>query len=84
MRYNDITDQSQIQTGDRVYLQPKRHNGDENFHTVKIGETMFSMSRDHGIQLHELYEKNLLKEGDQPLQGEVIYLREKRLTPPKI
>ncbi|HYV93748.1 MAG TPA: glucosaminidase domain-containing protein [Chitinophagales bacterium] len=84
MRYNDITDQSQIQPGDRVYLQPKRHNGDESFHTVQIGESMFSMSRDHGIQLRELYEKNLLKEGDQPLQGEVIYMREKRLAPPKI
>jgi LysM repeat protein len=84
MRYNDIAEQSQIQAGDRVYLQPKRHNGDENFHTVQIGETMFSMSRDHGIQLRELYEKNLMKEGDQPLQGEVVYLREKRLVPPKI
>jgi membrane-bound lytic murein transglycosylase D len=84
MRYNDVTDPSQIQSGDRVYLQPKRHNGDQDIHTVQIGETMFSISRDHGIQLEELYEKNLLTAGDEPLQGEIIYLREKRPAPPKI
>jgi hypothetical protein len=31
MRYNDITDPSQLQPGDRVFLQPKRRNGDSTF-----------------------------------------------------
>lgn len=83
MRYNDITDTSQIRTACRIFLQPKRKNGDQKFHTVQEGETMFRISCAHGIQLKELYEKNLMESGTQPAVGEEIYLREKRDTPPK-
>ncbi|MCY7409047.1 MAG: LysM peptidoglycan-binding domain-containing protein [Chitinophagales bacterium] len=82
MRYNDISETSQLKAGDRVYLQPKRHNGNEKFHTVTDGETMFNISRDQGIQLRELYEKNLMIIGTEPATGEVIYLRETRDTVP--
>lgn len=84
MRYNDITEPSQIQIGDRVYLQPKRNNGDEETHIVKTGETMFSISRDHGIQLAKLYEKNLMQPGKQPAVGETIYLNETRKEIPAL
>lgn len=78
MRYNDITNDSQLTTGDRIYLQPKRNSGDETSHTVKEGETMFTISRDHGIQLNKLYEKNLMQLGTQPATGEVLSLKEQR------
>lgn len=82
MRYNDITNPSQIVIGDRVYLQPKRNNGDVEMHTVTAGETMFVISRNHGIQLAKLYEKNLMKPGTQPAAGELISLREIRKEMP--
>ena len=84
MRYNDIASVSQLEPGDKVYLQPKRNHGDEKFHTVQEGETMFSISRDHGIQLDKLYEKNLLQPGSQPAVGEVLNLREARDYSPKL
>ncbi|MFI5136148.1 MAG: LysM peptidoglycan-binding domain-containing protein, partial [Chitinophagales bacterium] len=83
MRYNDATDLSQLKAGDRVYLQPKRNHGDEKFHTVKEGETMLSISQQHGIRLDKLYEKNLMKDGTQPAAGEIIYLQDDRDSPPK-
>lgn len=84
MRYNDITDPSQIAVGDRVFLQPKRHNGDVATHIVSDGETMFSISRDHGIQLARLYEKNLMKPGMEPAAGEEISLKEIRKSAPAL
>ncbi|MBX7108897.1 MAG: LysM peptidoglycan-binding domain-containing protein [Chitinophagales bacterium] len=84
MRYNDITTAAQIATGDRVYLQPKRHNGAVATHTVLAGETMFSISRDHGIQLNKLYEKNLMAPGTQPAAGEVLFLQEVRKEMPAL
>jgi len=84
MRYNDATDISQLKPGDRIYIQPKRNHGDEKFHTVKEGETMYSISQQHGIQLDKLYEKNLMKDGTQPAAGEIIYLRDDRDAPPKL
>jgi len=83
MRYNDITDTSQIRTLCRIFLQPKRKNGDQKFHLVQERETMFMISCAHGIQLRELYEKNLMLPGTEPAAGEEIYLREKRDAPPK-
>lgn len=80
MRYNDISEASQLKPGDRVYLQPKRHNGNQEFHIVTEGETMFTISRDEGIQLRELYEKNLMIIGSEPATGEKIYLRDTRDT----
>ncbi len=78
MRYNDISDAAQLKPGNRVYLQPKRHNGNQEFHIVTEGETMFTISRDEGIQLRELYEKNLMIIGSEPATGEKIYLRDTR------
>ncbi|MEO5673941.1 MAG: glucosaminidase domain-containing protein [Chitinophagales bacterium] len=76
MRYNDITDPSQVHTGDRIYLQPKRKNGDVKIHIVQHGETMFTISKDHGIQLRELYEKNRMVLGTQPVAGQTLFLHE--------
>lgn len=84
MRYNDVNDASVLKEGDRIYLQPKRNNGDEQSHVVKEGETMFSISRDHGIQLAKLYEKNAMDAGTQPAAGEVINLKETRKEPPRL
>jgi LysM repeat protein len=84
MRYNDITSAEELHEGDRVYLQPKRKNGDEKFHSVQEGETMFDISRDHGIQLKELYIKNNMQPGTEPAIGEVLSLREAREDVPRI
>jgi LysM repeat protein len=82
LRYNDAADASQIQAGDRVYLQPKRSNGDQKFHTVREGETMFSISQLHGIQLVKLYQKNLMTPGTEPVEGTVLNLRDTREEAP--
>lgn len=82
LRYNDAADASQIKAGDRVYLQPKRSNGDQKFHTVREGETMYSISQQHGIQLAKLYEKNLMLPGTEPVEGTVLNLRDTREEAP--
>ncbi|MBA3649619.1 MAG: LysM peptidoglycan-binding domain-containing protein [Chitinophagales bacterium] len=82
LRYNDISTASQLVAGNTVYLQPKRSHGDADTVIIKEGETMFDIARDHGIQLDELYKKNLLDQGAQPASGQVIYLREKREVAP--
>jgi DNA-binding phage protein len=65
MRYNEITDPAQLHAGDKIYLQPKRRHGDTLMHVVMEGENMSSISREHGIQLQALYEKNKMQSGMQ-------------------
>jgi LysM repeat protein len=73
-----------LAAGDKIYLQPKRHNGDEKFHLVQDGETMWFISQSHGIQLQKLYEKNKMEPGAEPATGETIYLKSDRDFPPKL
>lgn len=82
MRYNDMVDTSQLRGGDRIYIQPKRRNGDVPFHAVQEGETMWLISKVHGIQLQSLYDKNKMNKGTEPAPGEIIYLKEIRKETP--
>ena len=84
LKYNDMTSKSKVKPGDRIFLQPKRRNGDIAYHTVVEGETMFSISQLHGIQLVYLYEKNKMQMGTQPEIGEILNLRSDRISPPKL
>ena len=75
---NDVLDKGTI-----IYLQRKRtyYRGSRKWHYVKEGETMFMISQLYGVQLDKLYEKNLLAEGEEPMEGEKVKLRGKISDP---
>ncbi|HXC03223.1 MAG TPA: glucosaminidase domain-containing protein [Bacteroidia bacterium] len=77
-RYNEVDKHSTPVPGQKVYLGPKRRRGSEAFHTVKSGETMYSISQDYCIKLKFLYRRNKLTPGSEPHPGEVLYLRGKK------
>ncbi len=76
--YNDIENGGTLTPGTKFYLQPKRKKGDTKFHTVKEGETMWSISRDEGVRMEQLYKYNKMRIGEEPAVGEQINLRDKR------
>ncbi|MBC8046008.1 MAG: LysM peptidoglycan-binding domain-containing protein, partial [Fimbriimonadaceae bacterium] len=78
LKYNDITEKNSLQPGTNFYLQPKRKKGKEKFHVVKENETMWSISRDEGILMEALYEKNKMQPRQEPAIGETLYLRKTR------
>lgn len=76
--YNDIENGGTLTPGTKFYLQPKRKKGDTKFHTVKEGETMWTISRDEGVRMQQLYKYNKMQNGEEPAVGEQINLRDKR------
>jgi len=82
--YNDMIEGQSIESGSYVYLQPKRNKGFAKYHKVKYGETMYSISQLYGIKLKDLYEKNQMQKGEEPLVGEIIYMREVNANKPKL
>lgn len=76
--YNDIEQGGDFEPGTKIYLQPKRKRGAEKYHTVKAGETMWSISRDEGVRLSYLYKYNRIQPGQEPAVGESVHLRTKR------
>ncbi len=77
-KYNDLNKDDALTPGQKIYLQPKRYNGYEEFHIVKQGETMRDISQLHGIKLKTLYKKNNMVVGTQPKVGDKLNLKSKK------
>ncbi len=79
-KYNNLGDQPEIKPGQILYLQPKRKKAAAgyNYHVVKEGDTMYSISQLYGIKLEELYEKNNMKEGEKVKPGQKLWLRSQK------
>jgi hypothetical protein len=79
-KYNEISQGTDIETGDIIYLQPKRNKAaaGNRKHMVKEGETLYDISQQYGVKLKSLYKKNLMREGEEPEPGDVIHLRRKK------
>jgi LysM repeat protein len=76
-RYNEMPDGFPLETGDVVYLQKKKTKADKPylFHTVRIGESMHSISQRYGIRVKNLYKLNGRKPDFIPEEGDVLKLR---------
>lgn len=77
-KYNDLNKDEPLVAGQKIYLQPKRYKGDEEFHIVRQGETMRDISQQHGIRLKTLYKKNNMVVGTQPKVGDTLNLKKSR------
>jgi LysM repeat protein len=84
-RYNDLPSTGRVDSGQIIYIQPKRNSAapGNRAHTVKEGETMYTISQLYGIKLNKLYEKNGLTWQSKLPAGTVLQLR-KRVKPLKI
>ncbi len=60
-----------------VFLKKKQrsYKGDQEYHVVSTGESMFYISQLYGIRLENLYGKNKMPQDAEPLVGEKIYLK---------
>ncbi|MEN8157682.1 MAG: glucosaminidase domain-containing protein [Bacteroidota bacterium] len=79
-RYNNLYKGERLEPGQIIYLQPKRRRaarGNE-IHTVEAGQTMYDISQIYGVKIKHIYRLNLMREGEQPLEGAEIYLRRRR------
>lgn len=77
--YNETGKQTCLQAGDIVYLQPKRRKSyKEEVHTVRLGETMYSISQLYGIKVKHLYRLNEMQDGQEPSVGQKIFLKKRK------
>jgi len=77
-------DQNNLTEGERVYLQPKRNSyrGQQKFHSVEAGESMFAISQKYAVKLSKLFKRNRLENGQEPRANEKIKLRGCRVKEP--
>lgn len=76
---SEITENDQL-----IYLQRKRKTGDNEFHTVQPGETLYAIAQQEAIRLESLRELNWLSEEGIPATGERLHLKSKSSSMPKL
>lgn len=76
-KYNDLSKDYQLKSGELIYIQPKRAKGKQNHHVVQSGESMRDVSQLYGIKLKTLYKKNSIKFGAEPKVGTKLLLKGK-------
>ena len=74
-KYNELKKDAKLTAGQMIYIQPKRSKAEEEKHTVKPGDTMYSISQRYGIKMKSLYKLNGMEAGTEPKIGDVIKLR---------
>ena len=77
-KFNDMSIGDKLVPGQKLYLQPKHRKAKEPFHIVKKGETMKSISQQYGIKLKLLYRKNNMREWEEPVAGQQLYMRHRK------
>jgi len=82
--FNEIPRAEETEADQLVYLQRKRKQGKNEFHTVKPGETLHAIAQEEGIRLESLRELNWLQGDDKPAPGEQLSLQKKSATMPKL
>lgn len=76
-RYNDLPRNAIPRVGQIIYLQPKRNTAEPGFdyHQVKDGESMHSISQRYGIKLQQLFKMNLMSVDEEAVAGTILNLR---------
>jgi LysM repeat protein len=75
VRYNELEEDRQIRAGQNIFLQPKRRRGPVSHHVARQGETMYDISQLYGVRLDQLYRRNAMEDGEQPVPGQRVLLR---------
>ncbi|MBU0764696.1 MAG: glucosaminidase domain-containing protein, partial [Bacteroidetes bacterium] len=79
-RYNDLTKDSVLKTGEILYLQPKRRKAEpgKERHTLVPGETPYTVSQQYGIRLKSLCRMNNMEQNAEVTSSTVLNLRKKK------
>lgn len=75
IEFNDLREEDVLTQDQLIYLQRKRKSGDNEFHFVQPGETMYDICQVEGIRYESILSLNRLAFGEEPATGEKIYLR---------
>lgn len=86
LKFNDLEDGDHLIDYQPAYIQPKRaiYKGEEETYTVEKDITMYEIAQEFGVKLSSLLALNLLKEGEEPANGQKIQLKETALERPQL
>jgi len=78
LEFNDLSKDKILNQGERVYLEFKKNRSKSEFHLVEEGETLYSISQQHGLRLAKLEHKNRLQSNSKLEIGQKVFLRKRK------
>lgn len=81
-KYNELNGSQTIDDLNYLYISPKRNKAhvSHNTHTVRKGDTLFSISNKYGVKLSKLMRYNRLNFGSSIKVGDILNLRKRKLA----
>lgn len=77
LRFNDMSIDATIQPGSYYFIKKKRNRAEVAQHTVRHGETLWSISQHYGIQLKQVKKLNKTMH-KEPSEGDLVWLSAER------
>lgn len=77
LKFNDLTEGSELRPGTVVYLQSKKKAAVKGLemHVVESGETFRDIAQRYAVKMDKLYKLNDWSKGHEPKEGDCIKLR---------
>ncbi|MDP3913724.1 MAG: glucosaminidase domain-containing protein [Bacteroidota bacterium] len=78
--YNDIEKDSKVRVNEILYIEAKykKGNKDHKQHVAEDGDTMHYIAQRYALRMKPLLKRNRMKKGEEPVAGQLVYLRNKR------
>src|SRR6185503_9442558 len=73
--FNDLPEMEATPNDQLVYLQRKRKTGNNEFHLVMPGESLYDIAQAEAIRFESLLDYNQLEKNMQPAAGQQLYLK---------
>lgn len=75
LKWNDMNEKQELESNQLIFLQPKRKKGNNQFHIVQHGETLWQISQIEGIKLNNLLKYNQLQDQSTIPPGKTLLLQ---------
>jgi LysM repeat protein len=78
--YNDFAEGRRLSPNEILYIQSKhkKANKQHQQHVAENGDTMHYIAQRYGLKLKPLLRRNRMDAGDEPAEGQIVYLHHKR------
>ena len=78
MQYNEVDGTYQLHRGEPIYVEKKKSHVSQNqygqYHVVKAGQSVHTISQLYGVRLERLYRANNLAPDYMPAVGDKLLL----------
>jgi membrane-bound lytic murein transglycosylase D len=78
LKWNDIAANTPLSSEQYYLLGKKRSRGSEAYHKVSVGETLWQISQQYGVQMKKLRRYNRLSTQDEAEPGMTLWLASKK------